>query len=107
MTGTKHSSDSEAAKKQQKQHKNIELAKLRKRIADMEIQRNPLIPTWEQIAKYITPGRGIFDVQEPNKGERKDMEFPASVPNIPSSASTFSSPPAACACAIWLTPAAP
>jgi hypothetical protein len=27
---------------------------------------------WEEIAKYITPGRGVFYQEEPNRGERKD-----------------------------------
>ena len=65
-----------AEKRSSDSRKNrIDLAKLRRRIVDMDTQRQPLIPVWEEIAKYITPGRGIFDRQEPNKGERKDLHL--------------------------------
>ena len=52
-----------------------DLAKLRRRITDMDTQRQPWISVWEEIAKYVSPGRGIFDQQEPNKGQRKDQHL--------------------------------
>ena len=53
----------------------VDLGKLRKRIADMDTQRSPLIATWREIAQYITPGRGVFDQNEPNRGDRKDQHL--------------------------------
>ena len=50
----------------------LDLAKLRKRVADMEEQRQPLIPVWREISKYIAPGRGVYERQEPDRGDRKD-----------------------------------
>jgi hypothetical protein len=66
----KRSSDSSKRSKDK-----IDLAALRKRISDMDAQRQPLIAVWEDISKYIIPGRGVFSQQEPNKAELKDKEL--------------------------------
>jgi hypothetical protein len=50
-----------------------ELTRLNKRVQDLDRQRQPLMLAWEQISNYITPGRGIYNKQEPNQGERRDQ----------------------------------
>lgn len=52
--------------------KNFDLKKLAQQLSDMETERERWIPVWQEIAKYISPGRGIFDKNEPNQGDRKD-----------------------------------
>lgn len=51
---------------------DVDLKRLNRQLADMEAVRARYLPVWEEIAKYICPGRGVFSKQEPNQGERKD-----------------------------------
>jgi hypothetical protein len=73
MAGRRSSANEKAKKK-------IDLGELRRRLKDMETQRQPLLPVWEEISKYVVPGRGIFNQQEPNKGELKGQELLDSTP---------------------------
>lgn len=50
----------------------METKELQKRVEELEKARDRFKPQWEEIAKYITPGRGVFDDAEPNQGDRKD-----------------------------------
>lgn len=50
----------------------METKELQKRGEELEKARDRFVPQWEEIAKYITPGRGVFDDAEPNQGDRKD-----------------------------------
>lgn len=52
-----------------------DIKRLARQLSDMESIRSRQIPVWREIAKYITPGRGLFDKEEPNRGERKDKEL--------------------------------
>lgn len=52
-----------------------DLRALAKRLKDMEDARSRQMPVWQEIAKYISPGRGAFDRQKPNQGERKDKHL--------------------------------
>ncbi|MBR1660273.1 MAG: head-tail connector protein [Oscillospiraceae bacterium] len=49
-----------------------DLKRLARQLRDMESIRNRYFPVWQEIAKYIVPGRGVFTKDEPNQGERKD-----------------------------------
>lgn len=53
----------------------MEVRDLQKRVEELEKARDGFKPQWEEIAKYVTPGRGIFNNAEPNRGERKDTEL--------------------------------
>ena len=53
----------------------MEIRELQQRVDELERSRDGFKPQWEEIARYITPGRGIFDAQEPNKGDRKDLHL--------------------------------
>lgn len=50
----------------------VDLRREARILHDMETVRGKQMPMWEAISRYIAPGRGIFDKQEPNTGERKD-----------------------------------
>jgi hypothetical protein len=52
-----------------------DLKKLTRQLRDMESIRSRYLPVWQEIAKYIIPGRGVFTKDEPNQGERKDKEL--------------------------------
>ena len=52
--------------------KEIDLKNLSRQISDMENERDKWVPVWREISKYICPGRGMYDKNEPNQGERKD-----------------------------------
>lgn len=58
-----------------KQKQSQKIRELQRRIDDLEKARNRFRGQWQEIAKYITPGRGIFDDTEPNVGERRDREL--------------------------------
>ena len=53
----------------------LEIRDLQLRVDDLEKSRDKLRGQWQDIAKYITPGRGIFDETEPNQGDRKDVDL--------------------------------
>ena len=52
-----------------------DLKRLTRQLRDMESIRSRYFPVWQEIAKYIVPGRGVFTKDEPNQGERKDREL--------------------------------
>lgn len=53
----------------------MEVKELQKRVEELEEARNRIKPQWEEIARYVTPGRGVFDDAEPNQGDRKDRDL--------------------------------
>ena len=53
----------------------MEVKELQKRVEELEEARNRIRPQWEEIARYVTPGRGVFDDAEPNQGDRKDQDL--------------------------------
>ena len=53
----------------------MEIRELQQRVDELGRARDGFKPQWEEIARYITPGRGIFDAQVPNKGDRKDLHL--------------------------------
>lgn len=53
----------------------MEVKELQKRVEELEEARNRIRPQWEEIARYVTPGRGVFDDSEPNQGDRKDLDL--------------------------------
>lgn len=53
----------------------MEVKELQKRVEELEEARNRIRPQWEEIARYVTPGRGVFDDAEPNQGHRKDRDL--------------------------------
>lgn len=53
----------------------MNIRELQLRVDDMERARNNFKPQWQSIAQYVTPGRGIFDETEPNRGDRKDTDL--------------------------------
>ena len=53
----------------------MEVKELQKRVEELEEARNRIRPQWEEIARYVTPGRGVFDDAEPNQGDRKDRDL--------------------------------
>lgn len=53
----------------------MEVRELQKRVEELEEARNRIRPQWEEIARYVTPGRGVFDDAEPNQGDRKDRDL--------------------------------
>lgn len=53
----------------------MEVKELQKRVEELEEARNRIRPQWEEIARYVTPGRGAFDDAEPNQGDRKDQDL--------------------------------
>lgn len=62
-------------------NKSPDLKKLRRRIEELEQQRAPWMSTWEDITKYICPGRGLYNAgTEPNQGDRRDKELLDSTP---------------------------
>lgn len=52
-----------------------DIKKLARQLHDMESIRARQFPVWREIARYISPGRGVFNKEEPNQGERKDKEL--------------------------------
>ena len=55
--------------------KGMETKELQKRVEELEQARNQFKPQWEEIARYVTPGRGVFDDAEPNRGDRRDRDI--------------------------------
>ena len=53
----------------------MEVKDLQKRVEELEKARDQFKPQWEEIARYVTPGRGVFDDAEPNQGDRKDRDL--------------------------------
>ena len=53
----------------------MEVKELQKRVEELEEARNRIRPQWEEIARYVTPGRGVFNDSEPNQGDRKDRDL--------------------------------
>lgn len=53
----------------------METKELQKRVEELEQARNQFKPQWEEIARYVTPGRGVFDDAEPNRGDRRDRDI--------------------------------
>lgn len=53
----------------------MEVKELQKRVEELEAARDRIRPQWEEIARYVTPGRGVFDDAEPNQGDRKDRDL--------------------------------
>ncbi len=68
-----------AKRKEQRQRdgprQGPDLKRLARQKADMETVRARWLPVWKEIADFISPGRGVFDKQEPNQGDRKDAEL--------------------------------
>lgn len=59
----------------------MDMKELQKRVDELEQARDRFKPQWEEIAQYITPGRGIFDDSEPNRGDRKDQHLLDATPS--------------------------
>lgn len=51
------------------------MRELQLRFEELERMRDNYKPQWQEISRYITPGRGIFDDTEPDRGERKDADL--------------------------------
>lgn len=56
-------------------NKSPDLTKLARRLDQMNEQRDLQLPVYRDIAKYVAPGRGLFDRIEPNRGDRRDDEL--------------------------------
>lgn len=61
-------------------NKSPDLAKLSVRLKQMMEERDRQIPVYREIARYICPGRGLFDQAAPNQGDRKDDALLDSTP---------------------------
>jgi len=48
----------------------MELKRLEMRLQELERTRDRYRDEWQKIARYISPGRGVFDGNEPNYGQR-------------------------------------
>lgn len=54
---------------------DVDLKKLARELSAMENTREQWLPVWKEISEYILPGRGVFDKQQPNQGDRKDKKI--------------------------------
>jgi hypothetical protein len=48
------------------------LKTLEKRLGALHAQQERIVPVWRQISQYVAPNRGVFDLDEPNQGRRRD-----------------------------------